>query len=179
MYRILIVLSFVAFMGCKDNSTAKVEQTPAESSTESSTETTSTETVTPPPANSFASLPLFPQEKAKILFEQCDYLGMIFHTYSGKSMNVQDADKAKGLMANLLTLRVPENPVCRNAFAYISFTGQGKTLAEADVFFETGCTYLVFRENNQYSAICQMGEKGIQALNLISQDLYNRGQQSQ
>ena len=156
-------------VSCQDKNSTQNETTTATPTTE----------VVAPKVNPFDSLPIFPQEKTKVLFEKCDYVSMIFHTYSGQSINLSDADKAKGIMANLLTLRKPENPICGNAFAYISFSGQGKILAEADVFFQTGCTYLVFRENNQYSSICQMGDKGIQTLNSISQDLYKRAQQNQ
>ena len=172
MYKILIFLSFLVLMSCQDNNSTQND------------EATTTQEAVPvaetlvQPVNSFDILPLFPQEKTKVLFEKCDYVSMIFNTYSGQSINLSDPDKAKGIMANLLTLRKPENPICRNAFAYISFSGQGKMLAEADIFFESGCTYLVFRENNQYSSICQMGDKGIRTLNSISKDLYKRATQN-
>lgn len=171
MNRILILLSFLVLVSCKTKNTTSIENTV--------TETTQTTETVAPPVNPFASLPIFPQEKTKVLFEKCDYVSMIFNTYAGQSINLSDPNKAKGITANLLTLRKPENPVCRNSFAYVSFSGQGKTLAEADIFFQSGCTYLVFRENNQYAYICQMGEKGIQTLNSISQDLYNRATQRQ
>ena len=172
MYKILLFLSFMVLVSCQNSSSTQNEETTTK-------EATPTPETVAPTINSFDTLPLFSQEKTKVLFEKCDYVSMIFHAYSGQSINLSDPSKAKGIMANLLTLRKPENPICRNAFAYISFIGQGKVLAEADIFFQTGCTYLVFRENNQYNSICQMGDKGVQTLNSISQDLYKRAQQNQ
>ena len=170
MNKILIFLSFIVLISCKNKNTTSVENTETTPST--------TEAVAPP-VNPFMSLPVFPQEKTQILFEKCDYVSIIFNTYSGQSINLSDPNKAKGMLANLITLRKPENPICGNSFAYVSFIEGKETLAEADIFFQTGCTYLVFRENNQYSSICQMGDKGIQTLNSISQDLYKRAQQNQ
>lgn len=149
-----------------------------------SADTTEANTATPEaapaiakaPINPFDTLPIFPRETAEILFNQCDYIDLSFFTID-PTINFSKPNEIKGMLANLLTTKRPPAPTCRTAFGYISFNGQGQTLAEAEIYFEQNCTYLVFRDGNKYAAICQLGDKGIGFFNQVLQ-MYQKATQA-
>lgn len=124
-------------------------------------------------------LPLLPLEKAKEIVEKCDYVDLIFYKLDF-SLNMNEPKNAKGLAVSLLSTVKPPNPTCKEGFAYISFLSDGENLADADIFFENGCTYLIFKENNKNKYICEMPSRGIKFFNsVVTQQLNARKKQKE
>ncbi len=124
------------------------------------------------------SLPLLPIEKAKEIVEKCDYIDLIFYQLDF-SLNINEPKNAKGLAVSLLSTVKPPNPTCKEGFAYISFLSNGDIVAEAEVFFQKGCTYLVFKEDNKNVAICEMPGRGIKFFNSVITQQQNARKQQQ
>lgn len=117
-----------------------------------------------PPVTNATVLPLYPLDSAQKLFENADHFDMTFNSLSF-SINMGEVEQVRGLIASLLSTNQPPHMNCQMPFGFVSFQGKGEVLAEADIYFETGCTYLVFRKNNQYAFTCAIPDRGIQFLN--------------
>lgn len=124
----------------------------------------SNNTATAPPVSKATVLPLYPLASAQQLFENADHLDMTFTNLSF-SINMSEVNQVKGIIASLLSTNQPPHMNCQYPFGLVSIQGDGKVLAEADIYFENGCTYLVFRENKQYAYTCAIPAKGIEFLN--------------
>ena len=152
-----ILIAFIIFIGCQNQTT---NETPV----------ATTEQSAPPPINPFDTLPLLPRPAVEEIFNQLDVVSINF--LNGLSpITVYGDQQSKNLYTALLTGLKPTNPICTNPFATFSFSGKGKALAQGSIFFQQGCTYLIFQDinTNQYTYICQMGNKGINTLNQIIQ----------
>ncbi len=148
--RLFLVLMVVSIFSCTNK--APEQHTPAQPIPQT------------PPATSATVLPLYPLDKATDLFNNCDYVDLTFNPLQF-SVNFNQPKEAKRIIAGFLSNNLPPNMNCANPFGFVSFLGKGEVLAEADIFFETGCTYLIFRENNQYAYTCAMPNQGIQFIN--------------
>ncbi|MGB0863357.1 MAG: hypothetical protein ACPG19_15245 [Saprospiraceae bacterium] len=122
-------------------------------------------------------LPLYPIEKAKDLIAKCDYVDLIFYNLDF-SININEPNNAKGIVASVLSSTLPPNTTCKEGFGYMTFQGGGEILAEAEVFFQQGCTYLIFKENNQNVGTCAIPDRGIQFFNNMIQQ-QQRAKQAQ
>lgn len=154
-----IFLVFLAAVSCKNDETA---ETQVETST----------TVAPSPLNPFDTLPVFPEEFAKTLFEKQNTLSINFLIPGYSPITVYGDAQSRSMLSGLLTYNKPNNPVCQNPMGTFSSSGPEGVLAQGSIFFQQGCTYLIFQdlETNQYSYICQMGNNGINTLNQILQN---------
>lgn len=156
--QIFFFLAFLAIVSCKnDASTDTATAVPTQ--------------FVPPPLNPFDTLPVFPEDFAKILFDKQSTLSINFLNSEFSPITVYGKAQSRSMLAGLLTYNKPNNPICQNPMATFSSSGPEGVLAQGSMFFQQGCTYLIFQdlETNQYSYICQMGNSGINSLNQILQ----------
>lgn len=160
---ITIILIALGILSCK-NETATASQNTSNKDTTTSSTTTELVAVAP----DTGMLPLLPFDTAKAVIEKCDYIDLIFYNY-GISINISEPNNAKGVASSLMSTQLPPNMNCRQGFGFVSFQGNGETLAEAQIYFQQGCTYLVFRKGDSNLYVCAISNKGIQFLNNIIQ----------
>jgi hypothetical protein len=137
--------------------------------------TTTTEVAAPVVVNT--PLPLYPIEKAQNLIAKCDYVDLIFYNLDF-SININEPNNAKGIVASVMSSNLPPHTDCKEGFGYVTFQGGGEILGEAEVFFQQGCTYLVFKEDSKSVGVCAIPSRGIQFFNNMIQQ-QKRAQQAQ
>lgn len=128
---------------------------------------------TPPDAAPVApaaatTYPLLPAERAKAIIEACDYIDLVMYKMSF-SINISDPNNARGLAASVMSNTPPPHTDCRDGFGNMTFLRQGELIADAEVFFQQGCTYLLFKENGQRAYTCAIPPRGIEFFNGLVQ----------
>ncbi len=116
-----------------------------------------------PPANAGTTantLPGYPQEKVKILFDSCDYVDVIFY-YESFSINQSNPKDIRGML-NYVSTTVPQtlNAGCQPV-GRIFFQIQGRNAAEADIFFRQECLYFLFYEDGKYAYANNLTPSGV------------------
>ncbi len=106
------------------------------------------------------TLPGYPQEKVKILFDSCDYVDVIFY-YEDFSINQKNPKDIRGMLSYISTA-VPAtlNSGCQ-PIGRIFFQINGRNAAEADIFFQQECLYLLFYEDSKYTYSNNLTQSGI------------------
>ena len=113
-----------------------------------------------------AVLPLYPSDKAQDMISKVDLVDLIFYT-ANFSININEPNNAKGVSTSIISMNLPPDMSCSTAFGHVSFLGDAEVLAEAELFFQQGCTYLVFQENKKNVYTCAIPTRGIQFFNNI------------
>jgi len=139
--------------------------------TTTSSSTSSTTPGTPPKKQvdvKAQNLPALPQAMHQKIFDQCDYIDYVFYTTNfsisqSEKSGIQQAivHIAPGKPANL-------NPACKS-MGRVFYQIDGENVAEADMYFQQGCTYLVFLENGKPTYANEFTQEGIQYFNSIFQ----------
>ncbi len=157
-YPILCFLLF-SFIACE----------PSASSTTSTT--TSTAVPTPKAAPTGTPLPSMSQEEMMYLFNNCDYIDYVFYsTNFSISQNTQESIRSMLNMISPTTATL--NPNCK-AIGRVFYQVKGENYAEADLYFQEGCTYLVFLEKNKPIAGHILTDQGVAYFNNIFQRAQN------
>lgn len=119
--------------------------------------TQSAPTVTPGEAN---TLPGYPQEKVKLLFDSADYVDVIFY-YEDFSINQKKQSDIRGML-NYISTNVPQtiNNSCQ-PIGRIFFQVQGRNEAEADIFFKNECLYFLFYQDGKYAYANNFTQSGV------------------
>lgn len=157
--QLLIFVTIIAFFSCQNNTTKdEVNQV------------VTTPTSPPLTINPFDTLPVFPQAKAEVLFQKLETVSINFLN-GFNPITIYGETQSRQMIAGLITLQKPNNPICQSPLATFSFSGKGEVLGQGSMFFQQGCTYLIFQDlqTSQYTYISQMGNKGINSLNQILQ----------
>lgn len=121
-----------------------------------------------PAQQSAPTYPLLPASRAKAIIEACDYIDLVMYQMSF-SINISDPNNARGLAASVMSNTPPPHTDCRDGFGTMTFLRQGELIAEAEVFFQQGCTYLLFKENGQRAYTCAIPPRGIEFFNGLVQ----------
>lgn len=150
----LIFISILAVFLWACGSETDTEKTP-ETSTPANTESTTAD-----PNTTANTLPGYPQEKVKVLFDSCDYVDVIFY-YESFSINQSTPKDIRGML-NYVSTSVPQtlNAGCQ-AVGRIFFQIQGRNAAEADIFFQQDCLYFLFYENGKYTYANNLTQSGV------------------
>jgi hypothetical protein len=105
-----------------------------------------------------------PVELMKSLWEECDYIDIIFYN-SPVSVSQGDQAGIRNTLQFITTKPVPLNPDCA-PMGRISFIVKGNIQTEADIYLSQGCSYFVFIEEGKIKYANEMTPQGI---NFISQ----------
>lgn len=132
--------------------------------TENKTSDKTDQTVSEPPAETTSQPGSIPVELMKSLWEECDYIDIIFYN---TPVSVSQGDQAgiRNTLQFISTKPIPLNPECA-PMGRISFMVQGDIRTEADIFLSQGCTYFAFIEDGKTIYANEMTPQGI---NFISQ----------
>ena len=97
-----------------------------------------------PKANSqgFQILPSLPQENIDALFNNTDYIDVIFHAY-GKSINFSEKIGIQNTVRQITNIPQPEIN-CAVPFCRITYYKLPKKLLEGEIHYGNGCAYFVF-----------------------------------
>lgn len=153
MNRLLFLLSLMVIMaacdseGTKEKSLSNAEKTPtttAPAQTEVAAQTaTPTEAATP-------ELPSLPMEKAKNIWDNCDYVDYVFYELP-YSMSLDNKSSVQSVIRHISASPVPElKPACKSV-GRIFYQVKGENVLSAEFYFshDHGCYYLVFIEDNK------------------------------
>lgn len=105
------------------------------------------------------TLPAPTNEYMVNLFDNCDYIDIIFHNFNF-SMSVSDRANAQGNVA-YMSLNPVEDIACTPSIGRAYYSGGGAELCIADIHYSEACAYYVLLKNNRPHSACQMSEKGI------------------
>lgn len=147
LFLLLLLLSFIA---CSENAATE----DANTSSDTTTQTTPNNTAAPPPANTVPAdrptYPALPIEKAKELWDKCDYIDYVFFELP-YSLSLNKDQDIKGTIRHISASPIQATtPVCK-PIGRIFYQHDGENMAEADFYYSPAskCYYLVFLEDNQ------------------------------
>ena len=116
-------------------------------------------------------IPTYPalgNEVLSRLYAETEKVDIIFYNLP-ISVNQEDAPSAKNTALYVSPASPNITKVCQ-PIARLTWVSQGTIAKEADVYFESGCQYFLFIENNQPIAANAMVQSGIDFFNnIISQ----------
>lgn len=137
IYAALLCLSVVLWIGaCKQQAQQTETTAPAKQTL-------------PPPTNDYMVN----------LFDNCDYIDIIFHNFDF-SMSVSDKANAQGNVT-YMSLNPVDDIACTPSIGRAYYSGGGDELCVADIHYSEACAYYVLLKNNRPHSACQMSEKGI------------------
>lgn len=113
------------------------------------------------------SLPSIPQALAEKLFNQCDYIDYVFYT-TNFSISQSERSGIQTAISHIATQPAAINPACKS-MGRVFYQIDGENEAEADMYFQSGCTYLVFLVDGKPTYANQFTSDGIQYFNSIFQ----------
>jgi hypothetical protein len=123
----------------------------------------STETQTTPPE--IPTYPVLGNEVLSRLYAETDKVDIIFYNLP-ISVNQDDAASAKNTALYVSPATPNITKVCQ-PIGRLTWIAKGAILKEADIYFESGCQYFVFMENNKPIAANAMVQGGIDFFNNI------------
>jgi len=124
---------------------------------------TETTVQTPPPPPPKPTYPGLPLEKAQYLWDHCDYIDYVFfHLPISMSLYQQNSIRysIQHIASDPPIIKSECQPIGR-----IFYQEKGENIAEADIYFQEGCAYFIFMENNKKTYANNMTEQGIIYLN--------------
>lgn len=112
--------------------------------------------------------PAFGNEELSRLFAETEKVDIIFYNLP-ISVNQDEASSAKSTVLYVSPASPNITKVCQ-PIGRLTWIANGAIIKEADIYFETGCQYFVFMENNLPVAANAMVQSGIDFFNnIISQ----------
>jgi len=111
------------------------------------------------------NLPSIPQALAEKLFAECDYIDYVFYT-TNFSISQSERGGIQQAISHIATQPAAINPACKS-MGRVFYQIDGENEAEADMYFQSGCTYLVFLVDGKPTYANQFTSDGIQYFNSI------------
>ncbi|RMG78784.1 MAG: hypothetical protein D6714_17435 [Bacteroidetes bacterium] len=108
-------------------------------------------------------LPSLPTEKLQYLWENCDYVDYIFYNLP-ISMSLNEKSSIQYALRHIAADPARIDPNCK-PIGRIFYQVKGENVLEADIYFQQGCTYFKFLENNKPAYANYMTDEGIRYLN--------------
>lgn len=139
------------------------------------TATTTTPTNTPPAttttANTYPSIPL---ERLEYLWDNADYMDVIFYDLP-ISMNQNSLENIRSTLIHISDQTPQILPECKS-IGRIFFQVEGKAIETAEIYFQQGCTFYLWLENDQPAFANMMTEDGISFYNNIFRQVQEQAQ---
>jgi hypothetical protein len=158
MNRLFILLFLFSLAACQGANQNQGDQTNQES--------TSSETAATPPTEQGEQLyPSIPLDTLMMLYEQCDFIDYVFYYTNFSVSQNQKADIQSSI--RYISEEVPAiNPNCK-AQGRLFFQIEGENRMEADLIFESGCTYYLFYQDGKPAYANKLMPGGITFYNNI------------
>ena len=154
MKQFILMMIVAGFFFACGGSTGGGQEKASSETTPASNETATTST------SEGYTLPPYPQEKVKVLFDSCDYIDVIFY-YESFSINQHNKKDIIGMLNNVSSNPPASiNPDCQ-PIGRIFFQIQGRNAAEADIFFQDQCLYFLFYEDKKYAYANNFTQSGV------------------
>lgn len=142
-----IVFTFLsacfAFTSCNSSSSSGAAEKPVAENT-----------AAPP-----TSYPSIPSEKIVNLFETCDFIDYILYDYEF-SLSQGEKPAIQASFSHISKTVPTINPNCQ-PIGRIFYQVEGQNALEADIYFNDGCKYYIFLENNQPKYANELTPAGI------------------
>lgn len=108
-------------------------------------------------------IPGLPMEIMQSMIADCDFIDYIFYELPF-SLSQGDDPAIKSSLSFIG--KIPEDfreipPMCEKAIGRIFFQAKGETLAEADIYFSSGCFFYLFMKDNKPAYVTKISEAGI------------------
>ncbi len=100
-----------------------------------------------------------PFETISYVFENCDYVDYVFYN-TNFSISQNEKASIQGAIAQISKTPATLDPNCK-AIGRVFYQIDGKNHLEADLYFQEGCYYYVFLENNKPKYANVMTDEGI------------------
>ncbi len=143
MYRLFLFAILLISFSCNNASESAAEET--------------TEAAAEPTLNSL------PVESVQYLWENCDYIDYMFY-YLPISMSLNEKGAIQYALRHISADAAIINPECK-PIGRVFYQVKGENALEADIFFQEGCTYFKFLNNNKPVFANYMTDDGIKYLN--------------
>lgn len=104
--------------------------------------------------------PSIPVDTMQMLSEQVDAIDYVFY-YLDFSMNQTEPASVRATLASVATEAPAINPSCQ-PMGSLFFNGQGKELAQAELYFQEDCLYYIWLVNGQRTFANKMTAAGLQ-----------------
>lgn len=155
MKKIFYLLLLIGTISACNNTTTNKENPPTEK-----------KAVQQAPAQG-KQMPSIPVETITHIFENCDYIDYVFYN-TNFSMSQNEKASIQTAISHVSATPAILNPNCK-AIGRIFYQIEAVNVLEADLYFQEGCTYLVFLEKNKPKYANLLTEDGIAYLNNILQ----------
>lgn len=154
-YSFLTCIFCLSLLGCANNSSG-------ETSNSNATTTDEVTTAAPTTGSTYPSIPL---ARLEYLWENVTYMDVIFYNLP-VSLNQSSRDNIRSTLAQIAESTPTINPECQS-IGRIFFQVEGKNVETAEIYFQQGCTYYVWLENEMPAYANEMTEGGINFYNNI------------
>lgn len=132
----------------------------ADKTTEASTKQTSTA-----PAAATASYPSIPVERLEYLWNNATYMDVVFYELP-VSMNQSSLESIRTTLAHIAEEVPAISPNCKSIGRIFFQVGQ-QNVESAEIYFQPGCTFYLWLENDKPAYANQMTEDGVGFYNNI------------
>lgn len=109
--------------------------------------------------------PSVPLDTLMMLFQQCDYVDYVFY-YTNFSVNQSNKGDIQQSLRYISEKPASIRKACKPQ-GRIFFQVEGENRLEADFYFQPGCTYYVFLEDNQPVYANELTPEGVNFYNNI------------
>lgn len=151
MQKLLILLSFLILAACGGGSHSNTA--------------TSTASAKPAPTPQGTPMESIPFEEVKNLFDKCDYIDYLFYN-TNFSISQNQKGSIQTAISHIAQSPAIHNPACK-AIGRIFYQIEGKSILEADIHFQDGCTYFRFLKDKKYAYGNLMTDDGVLYMNNI------------
>ncbi len=147
MIRITTLLFLIALLGFGCQQTAPPEEQPAAATA-------------PAPTANVTTLPAYPLDSIKYLFDKTDYIDYVFY-HENFSLNQSEKPAIQSSIAGISPEAVGLNPICK-PIGRIFFQIAGVNAAEADIYLQDECVAYVFMRDNRPAYANKMTQQLLQ-----------------
>ncbi len=137
-----------------------------------STDAASTNNTTAPAATT-ASYPSIPVERLEYLWNNATYMDVVFYELP-VSMNQSTLESIRSTLAHIAE-EVPAIPPNCKSIGRIFFQVGQQNVESAEIYFQPGCTFYLWLENDKPAYANQMTEDGVAFYNNIFKSVQSQG----
>lgn len=91
------------------------------------------------------------------------------------SMNQSSLESIRTTLAHISETTPTITPACSKSIGRIFFQVEGKNVETAEIYFNQGCTYYLWLENDQPAYANEFTQNGVEFYNNIFQSVQNGG----
>jgi hypothetical protein len=117
-------------------------------------------------ANTEKTYQSIPLERLKYLWENATYMDVVFYELP-VAMNQSTLESIRTTLAHISETTPTITPACSKSIGRIFFQVNGKNVESAEIYFQQGCTYYLWLENDKPAYANEFTQAGVDFYNNI------------